>query len=671
MNGSLLTKLKQFHSMTSAVQRSTPSLAIPSSPNTAPVLEFRCLYTHDLRRKQKRWQDGFLRFHTFNKRVMVYDVPRNFIGDSHWRDGGTVQDGDELELEKGVLVQVGEVVGSMEQDLTELLHKRRVNPGSPAAKKATAMVAANPSSNDHASTPITQLRPKSLNALLGTPRGPYGRATLPTQSPFEQRHSNEKSGDLMEGRTPKRQRINPLPTCVRAQQSQPVAKGKTSQQTTRALSSTEAGPARPLARPQASNRLGIIEVESSGDERAEPVHTLIQNSLGRLSKGTITTKATKQSPPAPLFCSSSPPVSTTNHLPPMEIKTGDPLDQHGSVATPAAETPPLETPCPEDEAPLNPLRLAVRKPRRKLMYKELLPPIHPPKPFAPRNEPGHRTSKPRVAQDEGLKKDVDNNPTIDCLNAFHKAQRKRLDARKGRQNRSSRHPQPEPSPWDEDVFSHNEQGDMEEPIVLSPIAPKQLPDAGGATSKTRNTSSSNEDSHIARQPPLHTTSKANPTANPTETTSLQALDKHLLKPTNPSARSTKTTYPQALDQQLLAPSNVNHFLLRRSNSEPNKSTSTQLSPPVPPLVNNDPHSNNNVDAQNSFQAPQPRPKKSPLKKWTSLPAPPRPPNAQVAVQKAEGDVDDDVGPWSREAFDLFDWRPPGRETPLVPCASEV
>jgi hypothetical protein len=70
--------------MTAAVHRmGTPSLSIPPSQNTAPVLEFNCLYTHDIRRKQKRWQDGFLRFHTFNKRVMVYDVPRNFIGDMH------------------------------------------------------------------------------------------------------------------------------------------------------------------------------------------------------------------------------------------------------------------------------------------------------------------------------------------------------------------------------------------------------------------------------------------------------------------------------------------------------------------------------------------------------------------------------------------------------------
>src|SRR6266702_6934698 len=97
-----------------AATHGTPSLSIPPSQNTALVLEFRCLYSHDLRRKSKRWQDGFLRYHTFNKRVMVYDVPRNFIGDTHWKETMELQEGDELTLEKGVLVEVAEAVGTME-----------------------------------------------------------------------------------------------------------------------------------------------------------------------------------------------------------------------------------------------------------------------------------------------------------------------------------------------------------------------------------------------------------------------------------------------------------------------------------------------------------------------------------------------------------------------------
>ena len=99
------------------------SNTITKTQNTAPVLEFRCLYTSDLRRKQKRWQDGRLKFHTFNKRIMVYDDRSNFVGDSHWREDHAFAEGEEVELERcGILVEVSECVGIREQDLT-LLNK--------------------------------------------------------------------------------------------------------------------------------------------------------------------------------------------------------------------------------------------------------------------------------------------------------------------------------------------------------------------------------------------------------------------------------------------------------------------------------------------------------------------------------------------------------------------
>jgi hypothetical protein len=100
------------------------SIAMPQTQNTAPVLEFRCLYTLDLRRKQKRWQDGRLKFHTFNKRIMVYDDRSNFVGDSHWREDHAFAEGEEVELERcGILVEVSEFVGTREQDLTPLLNR--------------------------------------------------------------------------------------------------------------------------------------------------------------------------------------------------------------------------------------------------------------------------------------------------------------------------------------------------------------------------------------------------------------------------------------------------------------------------------------------------------------------------------------------------------------------
>ncbi|KAF2764526.1 hypothetical protein EJ03DRAFT_320984 [Teratosphaeria nubilosa] len=189
--------------MTAAVYRNgTPALSVPQTQNTAPVLEFNCLYTHDIRRKAKRWQDGFLRYHTFNKRVMVYDVPRNYIGDTHWTSDGEVADGDELTLDKaGVLVQVAEAVGRTETDLTELrasTKKARADGSSPARASQT--------SNAAVFRQPHQLKHRSLNALLGTSRTSIGKAALPTKSPFELRHENVENEAWEEGRPPKRQR---------------------------------------------------------------------------------------------------------------------------------------------------------------------------------------------------------------------------------------------------------------------------------------------------------------------------------------------------------------------------------------------------------------------------------------------------------------------------------
>ena len=195
--------------ITSIGTRQTQNLTVPSTQNTAPVLEFRCLYTHDLRRKQKRWQDGLLRFHTFNKRVMVYDVPRNYIGDTHYRHDGVLQDGDELELDRGVLIQVGEATGSMEQDLTELLEKKRKPQGTAPYKDVSSPLRECPAVAT--ARPVmgqpSQLRPKSLNALLGTPKRPTGRASLPVKLPHEIRQENPIPG-WGEERPAKRQRLS-------------------------------------------------------------------------------------------------------------------------------------------------------------------------------------------------------------------------------------------------------------------------------------------------------------------------------------------------------------------------------------------------------------------------------------------------------------------------------
>ncbi|KAK0938819.1 hypothetical protein LTR29_009553 [Friedmanniomyces endolithicus] len=246
--------------MTSAVYRNgTPSLSIPQTQNTAPVLEFNCLYTHDLRRKAKRWQDGFLRYHTFNRRIMVYDVPRNLVGDVHWTAGEALQDGDEVMLEKdGGMVQVSEAVGRTETDLTGLLNSRK-NVGSERGSSPPARGPQTPAArtvNARMARPPTQLKHRSLNALLGTPKDPIGKAAM-SKSPFELRHEELENHGWEGGRPPKRQRMDRPPARDISEPSiQPARplKADTAPKRTRA-------PLSPAQQPQAQEVIALREDE--------------------------------------------------------------------------------------------------------------------------------------------------------------------------------------------------------------------------------------------------------------------------------------------------------------------------------------------------------------------------------------------------------------------------
>ncbi|KAF4508860.1 hypothetical protein G6O67_005191 [Ophiocordyceps sinensis] len=182
------------------------------TPTTATVLDYMCLFTHDLRRKQKRWQDGRLKFHTFNKRVMVYDDRGNFIGDSHWHSSDALDEGDELELDRGsAIVQVADCTGSREQDLTELLDKRAKEVGQ---RRASAAARTTPAQQ----TPVRrhegqqrqpqthfQLKHRPLSAIVPSP-GPIGRAAIPARSPFEARLA-EAGGEQQQPPVAKRRRV--------------------------------------------------------------------------------------------------------------------------------------------------------------------------------------------------------------------------------------------------------------------------------------------------------------------------------------------------------------------------------------------------------------------------------------------------------------------------------
>ncbi|KAI0012015.1 hypothetical protein F4779DRAFT_120152 [Xylariaceae sp. FL0662B] len=194
------------------MQSSACSTRPQASATTAPVLEFVCLFTHDLRRKQKRWQDGRIRFHTFNKRIMVYDERGNFVGDTHWREDYDFDEGEEVELERGgIIVQVAECTGSRDQDLSELVDKRVQE----KVQRQSAAVARRPSTLEpttpHLVAPHFQLRHKPLHHLIGTPTGHHGRALVPTESPYEERQKVAVSPQDNSARPTKRRKRDTSP----------------------------------------------------------------------------------------------------------------------------------------------------------------------------------------------------------------------------------------------------------------------------------------------------------------------------------------------------------------------------------------------------------------------------------------------------------------------------
>ncbi|KAF7551563.1 hypothetical protein G7046_g7682 [Stylonectria norvegica] len=189
--------------------------ASANQPASATVFDFTCLFTHDLKKKQKKWQDGLLKYHTFNKRIMVHDDRGHFIGDAHWQAEVDLGEGDEFELDRGsAIVQVSECTGQREQDLSELLDKRAQDVERRRANAASAH-SRTPVSTSSTTTPMRQdqsahfqLRHRPLSSIVGTPPR-LGRAVIPLHSPFEARQMTRNTA---ESRPAKRRKLDLSPS---------------------------------------------------------------------------------------------------------------------------------------------------------------------------------------------------------------------------------------------------------------------------------------------------------------------------------------------------------------------------------------------------------------------------------------------------------------------------
>ncbi|KAL9631028.1 MAG: hypothetical protein Q9204_004426 [Flavoplaca sp. TL-2023a] len=441
--------------MTSTFCPAPSNLTVPSTQNTAPVLSYNCLYTHDLRRKAKRWQDGFLKYHTFNKRIMVYDMPRNFIGDTHWREPQPIQDGDELELEKGVLIQVGEEVKveRTETDLTELLEKRKPKPTSngPRLSLPTAVPTATTPQLNHVayaspetsvSAQISQLRPKSLNALLGRPRGPVGRATLSAKSPAEERQGKENH-HWNSARSPKRRKIQHPPAIS---PTSPLPTSKLGNAVSMMMTGPRTSNPQSIAKPP-SRRVSIVTSQAPSESLQHYGAALQPRENDRSNKQQNRGDHHQPNRHSPSnveiigeSCSDHTPAKQSRQKAKKQEQRSAKIRSRGqNDASDQVEKSQGPSDCVlqghlsmrEDSSssfggfedgprPENRLRIALSKPRRKLMYRDLLPQKAPPQ-YNNRSRPSCRLSSTSLDKKGET-----------SLTAFHQAQQDRLDVRRSK-----------------------------------------------------------------------------------------------------------------------------------------------------------------------------------------------------------------------------------------------
>ncbi|KAL8682603.1 MAG: hypothetical protein Q9186_001376 [Xanthomendoza sp. 1 TL-2023] len=423
---------------------------------------------------------------------MVYDVPRNFIGDTHWREAQAIQDGDELQLEKGVLIQVGEQVERTETDLSELLEKRKPKPAAPVSDgniRVGPSPIQTPARNNTGSTLhtagdrstpaiLSHLRPKTLNAVLGRPQGPVGRAALPVKSPAEHRRERYDENEE-EVRSPKRRRVQcPTTTIPTSSPSTlrridqvpkpPEKAGRLHHQATAALEKRD----NPIATTEATNLTNTMVPENLGcrkgaDSNQRPKKKPKNN---RDSNGLGAHRAQASEASSPSQANSRPKTQDTRREQPKTVPTR-PVNFESRSSSDANRAtisnnttqhprsrrshPPSHSernlPSNEDERrPENLLRSAPSKPRRKLMYRDLLPQKAPVRQTASSSKVAHGHDEPL----EYLPRDSIGNGSQILLDNLHQTRRDRLRSVLSRKSEDSEH-----SSEQGQVFLHEDEGE--------------------------------------------------------------------------------------------------------------------------------------------------------------------------------------------------------------------
>ncbi|KAK6343118.1 hypothetical protein TWF718_008491 [Orbilia javanica] len=150
--------------------------SIPLTSHSAPIDEYIVLWTADKYKKLKKWHDGYLRYHTFNKRLMVYDHLMNKVCDKFLPEPEQMDVGDELIFDSH-LVTIEDIKGRQAQDLRPLFEKtvdRRRERGSTTTPNR---VVGTPTPSGQSPTPTL------LRSIQSRPSTGHGRPVYPSPAP--------------------------------------------------------------------------------------------------------------------------------------------------------------------------------------------------------------------------------------------------------------------------------------------------------------------------------------------------------------------------------------------------------------------------------------------------------------------------------------------------------
>lgn len=542
---------------------------------------------------------------------MVYDTLRSFIGDTFNPGGAELQEGDELDLEKDfVMVQVSEPVGVTQTDLTELIEQRsKTKDVGKTATPARTRV-----SQESSGVPFQKHRP--LSAMLGTPKGPLGRALLPTTSPYEERQKRKAHIEHGSSKRQKHATGSAFPT------SDPVlpesSLGSSPVRQIRKIDTPAPNVAKPRRDPLPPKPPVVIDLLSDGVDTNDAVSPVVPRAR-----------------PKDLSRAAANPVANKQDIPRASLALSEP-----------AVTPAQQDHDEEETQKRRPLRVVSNAPRKMLLCQQ----------SKVRPDKQSQAKTPRDTAPARLEPDTApvSKPTIEQTPLAPHQQRL--------QERLARLGQKKPKKII--ISSTPDDEHLEDSMPLHPdrppaIAPSPPPKSVSLPHDLRG--SPPPPQRLSPSPPQHipTPARLAPVPQPTHTVAPAPLPPVVEQPKRqlgePVQAGRRSSVPTGQSASLATKAAPQQITTENTNRDRNTSVARiDMSGGVVAL---------RKPATRTFT----RSDSDPLAKPFKPPSRPIVQNAAVKaksmdtpVQPRSGDPTE-FGPWSREAFDLFDWWPPDRD----------